>query len=85
MWVKGSPLRALHFTSGRRSHYHGAVPKRPRNRRFVARCMVSTVSKSGLQVGDPVSDITLPTVAGGEVNLRGFHGKRFILFMWASW
>jgi peroxiredoxin len=47
--------------------------------------MVSTVSKSGLQVGDPVSDITLPTVAGGEVNLRGFHGKRFILFMWASW
>jgi peroxiredoxin len=46
---------------------------------------VSTVSKSGLQVGDQAPDITLPTVAGGKVSLHDFHGKRMILFMWASW
>ena len=46
---------------------------------------MSTISTSGLQVGDGAPDITLPTVAGGEVSLQGFHGKRMILFMWASW
>lgn len=52
--------------------------------RFGARCGVSTVSKT-LEVGDRAPDITLPTVAGGKVSLRDFHGKRAILFMWASW
>ena len=45
---------------------------------------MSTVSKT-LEVGDRAPDITLPTVAGGKVSLRDFHGKRAILFMWASW
>jgi peroxiredoxin len=36
-------------------------------------------------VGDQVPEVSLPTLGGGTVSLRGFQGKKLILFMWASW
>ncbi|HBY95895.1 MAG TPA: hypothetical protein DEP84_18395 [Chloroflexi bacterium] len=38
-----------------------------------------------LTVGNRVPDLSLPTLDGGSVNLLDFHGRKWILFMWASW
>ncbi len=38
-----------------------------------------------LQVGDPIPDLSLPTLAGGMTHLREFIGMKLILFMRASW
>lgn len=38
-----------------------------------------------VDVGDQLPDITLPNLSGVPVSLRSFHGKKHILFMWASW
>lgn len=38
-----------------------------------------------LTVGDPVPGLSLPTLDGSSVNLRDFLGRKWILFMWASW
>ena len=36
-------------------------------------------------VGDQLPDITLPNLNGVPVSFDSFHGKKHILFMWASW
>ena len=36
-------------------------------------------------VGDRLPDITLPNLSGTPIPLGSFHGKKHILFMWASW
>ena len=36
-------------------------------------------------VGNRLPDITLPNLSGAPVSLDSFHGKKHILFMWASW
>ena len=38
-----------------------------------------------LQVGDKMPIFELPTMEGQAVGLEDFAGKRFIIFMWASW
>lgn len=38
-----------------------------------------------LFIGAEVPDFTLQTLAGTQVNLSDFRGKRVALFMWASW
>ena len=38
-----------------------------------------------LKVGDLVPDISLPLLNGDTVTLKGFSGKKYILYMWASW
>lgn len=36
-------------------------------------------------VGDPVPDVTLQTLDGQPLHLGDMAGKKYILFMWASW
>lgn len=38
-----------------------------------------------LSVGDKLPDLTFPSLDGEAINLRDYQGKKFILFMWASW
>lgn len=35
--------------------------------------------------GQPLPDITLPLVTGGELHARDLRGKKLLLFMWGSW
>lgn len=42
-------------------------------------------SKTLLQVGDRMPDLTLTAINGGEIQLSRYAGKKYILFMWASW
>ena len=35
--------------------------------------------------GQPLPDITLPLVTGGELAFRALRGKRRLLYMWGSW
>lgn len=37
------------------------------------------------QVGDPLPNITLPTLNGGELALDELRGKRVLIFFWGSW
>ena len=36
-------------------------------------------------VGQAIPDLALSGLNGGAINLRDFLGKKYILFMWASW
>lgn len=38
-----------------------------------------------LKVGDRIVDLVLPGLDGSTVDLREFSGRKYILFMWASW
>lgn len=38
-----------------------------------------------LQVGAPMPDLTLTDINGGEIQLADYTGKRYIIYMWASW
>jgi len=38
-----------------------------------------------LQAGDKMAPLTLPTLTGAPVDLEALQGKKYILFMWASW
>ncbi len=38
-----------------------------------------------LKTGHRVPDLSLATLDGGTINLQNFSGKKFIIFMWASW
>jgi peroxiredoxin len=42
-------------------------------------------SNNSLRVGDKMADLTLPALDGGAFHLQDLHGKKYILFMWASW
>ena len=35
--------------------------------------------------GQPLPDLTLTTLDGGEFRFADLRGKRALLFMWASW
>ncbi|MEJ7804174.1 MAG: hypothetical protein WKH68_12520 [Candidatus Limnocylindria bacterium] len=35
--------------------------------------------------GQPLPDITLPLVTGGELSVQDLRGKKRLLFMWGSW
>ena len=37
------------------------------------------------EIRDRMADITLPDLDGKPVSLRSLEGKKYILFMWASW
>ncbi|MEZ4865173.1 MAG: hypothetical protein R3C14_27905 [Caldilineaceae bacterium] len=38
-----------------------------------------------LQVGDPMPDLTLADINGGEIQLARYAGQKYIIYMWASW
>ncbi|MEZ4729858.1 MAG: redoxin family protein [Caldilineaceae bacterium] len=42
-------------------------------------------STTFLQAGDKMPPLTLPTLTGASVDLQSLQGKKYILFMWASW
>jgi hypothetical protein len=43
------------------------------------------MSDSTASVGERFSMPPLPTLDGGEADLRTLRGKRVLLFMWGSW
>ena len=38
-----------------------------------------------LQVGDAMPDLTLTDINGGTIQLSHYAGKKYIIYMWASW
>ncbi len=38
-----------------------------------------------VQVGDRMPELTLPGINGGEIDLASYAGKKYIIYMWASW
>lgn len=38
-----------------------------------------------LRVGSQMSNLTLANINGGQIQLSSYAGKKYILFMWASW
>jgi peroxiredoxin len=36
-------------------------------------------------VGQPLPDVRLPNIHGGETSLSELRGKRRLLYLWASW
>jgi len=42
-------------------------------------------SNTILQVGDAMPNLTLTDINGGEVQLASYAGKKYIIYMWASW
>ena len=43
------------------------------------------MSMTDNRAGQPLPDITLPLVTGGELRFSELRGKRRLLFMWGSW
>jgi peroxiredoxin len=46
---------------------------------------MTETTKPVLQIGDPMPDLTLPEINGGEIQLSHYAGKKYIIYMWASW
>ena len=45
-----------------------------------------TVSSSNIvNTGDRAPDFVLRSLGGDDVRLSDYHGKKLVLFMWASW
>ena len=38
-----------------------------------------------VQVGDLMPNLTLADINGGEIQLSRYAGKKYIIYMWASW
>jgi peroxiredoxin len=38
-----------------------------------------------IRTGDKAADFSLPSLLGPGVRLSDYHGKKVVLFMWASW
>src|SRR5512139_1869079 len=38
-----------------------------------------------VEVGKPIPDVSIPSLAGGKVALSSFRGKIVLLAFWASW
>ena len=38
-----------------------------------------------LQVGERMPDLTLTNINGGAIQLACYAGKKYIIYMWASW
>ncbi len=41
--------------------------------------------KTGIKIGEHAPDFTLPSMAGSDVSLSSFLGKKVLLNFWASW
>ena len=53
---------------------------------FVERWRKETTMTTSQSVGgQPLPDITLPLLSGGELSLLDLRGKKQLLFMWGSW
>jgi hypothetical protein len=58
---------------------------------FLALHVFTAIRHSGygvymaLTVGSPKRWRTLPALGGGALHLQDLQGKKYILFMWASW
>lgn len=37
------------------------------------------------RVGDKMPELVLENILGGEIRLSDFAGKKYIIYMWASW
>ena len=46
---------------------------------------MSETRQDPLKVGERMPGLTLPMLAGQPLDLRDLTGKKYILFMWASW
>lgn len=46
---------------------------------------MTETSTTTLKVGDPMPNLTLPDINGGEIHLAHYAGKKYIIYMWASW
>lgn len=46
---------------------------------------MSNKNGTSLQVGDQMPALTLTDFNGGEFKLSRLEGKRYIIYMWASW
>ena len=46
---------------------------------------MTTTSPKAIGVGDHLPHLALPALDGASVNFEVFHGKRLVLFCWASW
>ena len=46
---------------------------------------MATSQVSSIGVGDRAPDFRLPSLAGDEVSLSDYAGRRLVVFMWASW
>lgn len=46
---------------------------------------MSTASDNLLHVGDAMPELAFPTLEGDSLSLADLHGKKYIVFMWASW
>lgn len=44
-----------------------------------------TTESAGGPIGQPLPDVTLPTLDGAPLRLRDLLGKRVLRFCWASW
>jgi peroxiredoxin len=44
-----------------------------------------TLPDNFLKIGDRLPGVSLPSLAGGEIELQDFRGHKLIIFMWASW
>ncbi len=40
---------------------------------------------SGVRLGEPAPEWTLPTLEGGQLSLRSLRGQKTLLFFWGSW
>lgn len=41
--------------------------------------------RSFVNVGEKVQDLVLPDLEGKPVALSEYHGRKLVVFMWASW
>ncbi len=47
--------------------------------------MATMANDTTPRVGDPLPDIVLPRLDGGELALHELRGTRRLLFFWGSW
>ncbi len=43
------------------------------------------VAATIVKAGDPLPDMGLPLLDGGELSFGDLRGKRLLLFFWGSW
>jgi peroxiredoxin len=46
---------------------------------------MNETTHSVLQIGDRMPALTLTAIDGSEMRLSRYAGKKYILYMWASW
>ncbi|MBV7338608.1 hypothetical protein KFU94_62395 [Chloroflexi bacterium TSY] len=46
---------------------------------------MSTTDQQLIKIGDTMLHVALPLLDGRMFDLETFRGKKYIIFMWASW